>query len=215
MAGTLWCADALFAFAAAGAAGFHFHWGFGGRPQLGGQPNTGVQTNWFKNADSKPYPSVHAPWYGYLLFRLATAGASNGFSDATIVSSGGRGGGCQANVKVWGLVADGGALRVAVLNKDAYTPCNVLLSVDALYCGGAATVSRLMPGARGMDSKDGIRWRGQTYDNVANGVISGAAADDLVPTSKVEGGRCTVIVPMPVASAAVMEAQSSATLPLA
>ena len=69
MAGTLWCADALFAFANAGAEGFHFHWGFGGLPLKGGQPNTGVQTNFF-NITTKvasgepggPYPSVHAPW---------------------------------------------------------------------------------------------------------------------------------------------------------
>jgi hypothetical protein len=61
MAGTMWCADALFAFAQAGAVGFHFHWGFGGRPIYGGQPNTGVQTNFWPK-DDKPYPSVHAPW---------------------------------------------------------------------------------------------------------------------------------------------------------
>ena len=61
MAGTMWCVDALFAFARAGAEGFHFHWGFGGRPVHGGQPNTGVQTNFWPESLA-PYPSVHAPW---------------------------------------------------------------------------------------------------------------------------------------------------------
>jgi hypothetical protein len=63
MAGTLWCLDALFAFSRAGASGFHFHWGFGGRPVDGGQPNTGVQTNFYDDDPTKPYPSVHAPWW--------------------------------------------------------------------------------------------------------------------------------------------------------
>lgn len=69
MAGAIWCADALFAFANAGAEGFHFHWGFGGLPLKGGQANVGVQTN-FYNITTRvpsgevggPYPSVHAPW---------------------------------------------------------------------------------------------------------------------------------------------------------
>ncbi len=47
-AGAFWVADALFAFANAGAAGFHLHWGKGGDPQGDSQPNTGVQTNFEK-----------------------------------------------------------------------------------------------------------------------------------------------------------------------
>lgn len=45
LAGGLWVADALFAFANAGARGFHLHWGKGGTPSGDSQPNTGVQTN--------------------------------------------------------------------------------------------------------------------------------------------------------------------------
>ncbi|GBF97376.1 hypothetical protein Rsub_11023 [Raphidocelis subcapitata] len=210
MAGTVWCADALFAFAQAGASGFHFHWGFGGRPLLGGQPNTGVQTNfWEAGPDKgKPYPSVHAPWYGYLLFRHATAGAAGGYSDATLVSTTTRPGGCRANIKVWGLRPEGGGLRVAVLNKDMDTPCNVELTLDGDYCASEAAVSRLLPGAQGMASKDGITWRGRSYDGSPNGLLKGAPSEERVAPVPLAGadGRCTVTVPMPAASGAVVEA---------
>lgn len=49
MAGTLWVADALFAFANASAQAFHLHWGLGGLPYEGGSPNVGVQTNFDYN----------------------------------------------------------------------------------------------------------------------------------------------------------------------
>jgi hypothetical protein len=46
--GAFWVADALFAFANAGANGFHLHWGKGGDLNGDSQPNTGVQTNFEK-----------------------------------------------------------------------------------------------------------------------------------------------------------------------
>lgn len=52
MAGTLWVADALFAFAAGGARAFHLHWGHGGLPFQGGSPNVGVQTNFDYNVSA-------------------------------------------------------------------------------------------------------------------------------------------------------------------
>jgi len=204
MAGTMWCADALFAFAQAGAAGFHFHWGFGGRPIHGGQPNTGVQTNFFKDSNNKPYPSVHAPWYGYLLFRAATAGLDGGYSDATMVYSPTNPGACSANIKVWGLAADGGELRAALLNKDADASCNVALTLDAPYCGRPGALSRLLPGKQGLMSKDGISWRGQSYDGTANGVIQGEEVVEVVQSRPADGGKCTVIIPLPLASGAVL-----------
>jgi len=48
MTGAFWVADALFAFANAGARAFHLHWGKGGEPSGNSQPNTGVQTNFDK-----------------------------------------------------------------------------------------------------------------------------------------------------------------------
>jgi len=58
MAGTLWVADALFAFANAGARAFHLHWGHGGLPYQGGSPNVGVQTNFDYNVSVN---QVHQP----------------------------------------------------------------------------------------------------------------------------------------------------------
>jgi hypothetical protein len=45
MVGTFWTTDALFAFANAGALGFHLHWGRGGEPSGDNPPSVGVQTN--------------------------------------------------------------------------------------------------------------------------------------------------------------------------
>jgi hypothetical protein len=212
MAGALWCADALFAFAKAGATGFHFHWGFGGQPKIGGQPNTGVQTNFFNLTGPDgvykyggPYPSVHAPWYAYLLFRRATAGPKNGFSDARILNAASSSNDCKANMKTWSLLADDGSLRVAILNKDAYTPCNVVVNLEARYCSGPGELSRMMPGRRGMDSKSGVTWQNQTYDATENGVRMGGQVIERVAPKWGNDGKCQMTVPMPVASGAVLE----------
>jgi hypothetical protein len=212
MAGALWCADALFAFAKAGAVGFHFHWGFGGQPKIGGQPNTGVQTNFYNLTGPDgvykyggPYPSVHAPWYSYLLFRRATAGKSNGFSDARITNVINSPNDCKANMKVWSLLADDGSLRVAILNKDAWTPCNVVVNLEARYCSGQGELSRMMPGRRGMDSKSGVTWQNQTYDATDKGQrVNGQIVERVTPKWG-NNGKCQMTVPMPVASGAVLE----------
>eukprot|EP00882_Tetradesmus_deserticola_P029007 GHRQ01032382.1.p1 GENE.GHRQ01032382.1~~GHRQ01032382.1.p1 ORF type:complete len:168 (-),score=31.09 GHRQ01032382.1:140-643(-) len=53
-AATMWQLDALPEFAKAGAGGFHCHWGIGGAPDgTMGQPNTGVQTNFFYRVGDK------------------------------------------------------------------------------------------------------------------------------------------------------------------
>jgi len=46
----------------------------GGDPLNGGPAYVGVQTNYRNGNENDPYPSVHAPWYGYLLFNEATKG---------------------------------------------------------------------------------------------------------------------------------------------
>jgi hypothetical protein len=172
-----------------------------------------VQTNFF-NITTKvpsgevggPYPSVHAPWYAYLLFREATAGADGGFSDTWLAKTDVSAGECRANMKVWTLIADDGELRAAILNKDADTPCNVVLNLDGKWCGGPAEVKRLMPGALGMQSKAGITWRGQTYDQTENGYRRGDVAwEKAYPAAGKNGGGCTVGIAMPPASGAVVE----------
>jgi hypothetical protein len=206
----LWCADALFAFSKAGAVGFHFHWGFGGRPIHGGQPNTGVQTNFYDDDPARPYPSVHAPWYAYLLFRTATADRSGGFSDTVHVKTATKMNGCKANLKVWSLVADSGDLRVAVLNKDAKIGCNVEITVDPEYCGPVGNLSRLMPGWGGMDSKVGILWRNMSYESTNNGLPTGIPVDYPITSVPLKGnsGKCKFTFAMTIASGAVLQVRS-------
>jgi hypothetical protein len=111
-------------------------------------------------------------------------------------------------MKVWALLAEGGGLRVAVLNKDIDAACDVELTLDGDYCASEATVSRLLPGGKGMASKDGITWRGRSYDGGADGLLKGAPSDERVTPAPLggAGGRCTVRLPMPAASGAVLEA---------
>jgi hypothetical protein len=53
-----------------------------------------------------PYPSVHAPWYGYLFWTIATAGGYGKAVDTTFVGANvERWDKCAANIKVgWLLV---------------------------------------------------------------------------------------------------------------
>lgn len=180
--GALWSADLALAFANAGASGFHVHWGFGGAPIVGGAPNVGVQTNFFDDDPKRPYPSVHAPFYGALFFVAATGGpevspqelAKTRFAAVYPLPPAAVGGnGCDANLKTWALVDGRGVLRVAAINKEEKLSCNLQLRIGSLNWG-RATVSRLMPGVDGLKSKGGITWAGQTYDGSTDGNIRGA-----------------------------------------
>jgi hypothetical protein len=203
MAGALWCADALFAFAQAGASGFHFHWGFGGVPKEGGPPNVGVQTN-FNETNGMPYPSPHIPWFGYLLFIDSTSPSRTQKVDATFVNVSPRqGASCKGNVKMWGLLADSGELRVVMMNKDKDEDCNMQAMVPNAYCN-TANMWRLMPGKQGMYSMGGVTWRGQQYRN-PNGILDGAVQTFQVKPERVAGGDCMLDVAMPAASAAVLK----------
>lgn len=56
LVGALWVLDSLCEFAVAGATGFHLHWGSGGWPDgTRGQPNTGIQTNFYWDYDGQKY----------------------------------------------------------------------------------------------------------------------------------------------------------------
>jgi hypothetical protein len=95
-AAALWTADAAFEFAAAGAAGINMHWGVGGKFGHGGPSYTGVQTNFRLGNPALPYPCVHPPWYGYLLFQEATRGSGVRF----LAARRGNGSTCGDEVKV-------------------------------------------------------------------------------------------------------------------
>eukprot|EP00775_Hariotina_reticulata_P002235 gene2235-2547_t len=176
MAGTLWVMDSLFAFSKAGARAFHLHWGVGGAPGKDalsgtlGQPNTGVQTNFhFHTGKPVAWPSVHAPWYAYLFYIIATAGDYNKPADTTFVDNAWEGnGGCTANMKLWGLKTKSGDVRAAVINKDGGKDCNIDLAIPDWACNSTGTLIRLLPGKLGINSKGGgmTIW-GQTYENAA------------------------------------------------
>ena len=207
MVGALWCADALFAFAQAGASGFHFHWGFGGLPKEGGQPNTGVQTNFDKF--KMPYPSVHAPWFGYLLFVDATAGDKDSKVDTTFVKATFNQGTCKGNVKVWGLLANNGEMRVVYLNKDVDAMCNMKVALPKAYCA-AGQLERLLPGTLGMRSLAGITWKGQQYTD-GSGQIKGQVVVSKVDPDREKDGSCSFTIPMPAASGAVLKVKKVVT----
>jgi hypothetical protein len=205
MVGTLWCADALFAFANAGATGFHFHWGFGGLPKAGGQPNTGVQTNFDKFR--VPYPSVHAPWFGYLLFVDATAGDKDSKVDTTFVQVTSNQGTCKGNVKVWGLQSSSEEVRVVLLNKDVDIMCNMQVKLPKAYCA-VGLLDRLLPGSLGMRSVIGVTWRGQQYTD-GSGQIKGQVMVGKVDPEREKDGSCSFNIPMPAASGAVLKVKKA------
>lgn len=232
--GGLWVADALFAFARAGAKGFHLHWGIGGHPTGDlGQPNTGVQTNFYykyKNATYEfkqlqalrvdasklekpvPWPSVHAPWYGYLFWTIAAAGKYNSKSDATFVNTKVEDKGkCGANMKVWALRADNGDLRIALINKDDAINCNMKLWIDDKRFCRTASISKLLPGQAGIKSKGNITWQGQTYENAGfTGKIQGSTVVMQIESKQYpKVGKCGFEVPVPASSAALLVAKKA------
>lgn len=219
--GALWAADLALAFANAGAVGFHVHWGFGGAPVVGGAPNVGVQTNFFDDDPMRPYPSVHAPFYGALFFVGATGGpdvspqdlAKTRFVSVYPLPPAAVGGqGCDANLKTWALLDGRGVLRVAAINKEEKLSCNLQLRLGSVDWG-KATVSRLMPGVDGLRSKGGITWAGQTYDGSTDGRIRGQRETQTVAPVKMPADAVgmkfapglSYTVAMPALTAAVIE----------
>lgn len=210
--GALWNVDALLAFANAGASGFHFHWGYGGSPDGGGQPNVGVQTNFY--ADGKPWPSVHAPWFGYLLYVAATAGNHKKQADTTMLNITTNQGSCTANMKTYALLTNSGSMRIVVLNKADKKDCNAAIQVSPKFCT-RAILSRMMPGYTGMLSKgEGVTWRGQNYYMNEDGRLGGNVTTYVVKPTRMAGaksGPCLFSFSMPGPSGALLEIQAPAT----
>lgn len=63
----------------------------------------------------------------------------------------------------------------------------------------------MMPGALGMDSKAGITWKGQTYDQTDNGLRRGDVKVEAVFSAAKGSGKCSYSLAMPPASGAVLE----------
>lgn len=116
--------------------------------------------------------------------------------------------------QLWALKAGDTTLRLAVINKDTKRTCNVKIMIpDApQFCtmGQPAELSRLLPGSQGIDSKGGLSWQGQHYDD-----SSVALAGQLVDEKQVatvwatqDADGCAYVVGMPKASAALLVVQS-------
>lgn len=204
--------------------------GIGGDPSGRGQPNTGIFTV-FDPDTRQPYPSVHTPWLGHLLFLGATCqgGATPAARAAGVSAACSRAapsamrfaevvlntqGGCSANMKVWALTdTSSGQLRVVVLNKDGAMPCNVALGLPAAPAPapagawGSAAVYQLLPGKAGLLSSinTGALWQGVTYYGSRNAMPSSdVLRAQRVTAERAASGGSVFTVAMPAASAALL-----------
>eukprot|EP00882_Tetradesmus_deserticola_P033502 GHRQ01038275.1.p1 GENE.GHRQ01038275.1~~GHRQ01038275.1.p1 ORF type:complete len:228 (+),score=62.39 GHRQ01038275.1:174-857(+) len=223
----MWQLDALPEFAKAGAGGFHCHWGIGGAPDgTMGQPNTGVQTNFFYRVGDKrleykelkrqgvspaslaapvAWPSIHAPWYAYLAWTTFAHGDYSKLADTTFVGAKMDDKKfCKANIKIHAVLADSGDLRILLLNKDAQRNCNARVKVPSRYCKSSA-LTWLLPGPKGIQCKGGITWQGQSYDGAGHdGQIQGQKQVQWVQKRTFQDGRCGFEIPMPAVTAALI-----------
>lgn len=113
-------------------------------------------------------------------------------------------------LQLWALKAGEGTLRLAILNKDSNKNCNIkILIPDASHMckeGQKAELSRLLPGPEGMNSKTGLSWQGQHYDDAsvaANGKLVGTKQTATVTATK-DGDSCVWVVGMPKTSGALL-----------
>lgn len=108
-------------------------------------------------------------------------------------------------MQVYALKADGGDVRIALINKDVDKPCNIDVRVDAKFCSNKATLSRMLPGSKGIFSKGGISWMGQTYENAGfEGKLQGQVEQAIVRPQLSAGKPCSYNIGLPAASAALL-----------
>jgi hypothetical protein len=108
-------------------------------------------------------------------------------------------------VQVYALKSDSGDVRIALINKDVDKPCNVDVRVDAKFCSNKATLSRMLPGSRGIFTKGGITWMGQTYENSGlTGKLQGHVEQVAVRPQLFAGKPCSYNIGLPAASAALL-----------
>lgn len=225
----LWTADVALEFARAGALGVHMHWGVGGDPLNGGPAYVGVQTNYMKDDPSRTWPSVHAPWYGYLLYNEATKGTNVRFTYNERLP----GSNCASSVKVWSLIgsnakgAGGGGgsaddgdgvaagevaenampdltMRVVIINKSQARGCNVELRLPKESARTHAELHWLKNDG-GVGSVWGVTWRGQTYQGTMDGRMVGERdIQNLRPSPSAPGDGPTFKVPVPPGQAVLL-----------
>ncbi len=96
-----------------------------------------------------------------------------------------------------------GQLRIAALNKDTTTSCNVAISLSAASCStykaAPAVVSQLLSGSLGIMEKASVSFAGQTYTGTLDGALAGSKY-----TQKLAQGSCSYSLPLPAATAALL-----------
>lgn len=210
-AAALWTAQVAFEFALAGAVGVNFHWGDGG---LYSSPESepayiGV-ANGFANGDpNQPYPSVRPPFYGYVLFSRATGmnGQAVALNLPEAQSGGPFGPDCGNGVRMYGfLLPATSEISITILNKTNRTDCTISLSLNGKFPDG--TITRLLPGPKGLASVEGITWGGATFDGSRDGRLRGNPSSEVAAAQfydpEVGNMTTTFFVRVPRSSAALL-----------
>jgi len=210
-AAALWSAQIAFEFARAGASGINFHWGNGGLFSApGAEPAyIGVSTRFADKDPNRPYPVVRAPFYGYLLFSRATGnnGQAISLNVPPPVQSGPFGPDCSNAVNTYTfLLPATSEISLTVINKSNTTNCTMAISLNGKHPDG--TLTRLLPGPKGLNSTSGITWGGATYEGSTDGRLRGNPSSEMVPGQffdpEVGNMTTTYYIAIPRASAALL-----------
>jgi hypothetical protein len=191
MASALWALDTLFNVAVIGVKRWAFH----------GMPRGAYSTIVYP--DETAATQVSPLYYGILAFAQMTANSSSVVRVNTLFSS-------NAAIKAWAVV-DGTTkfVRTVVIHKDpsaGLSPANISIKLADGLRGGAATLTRLLPGSDGLFSKwdSGITLGGLTWSSSSDGEPTGEPVSENV-TPEADGSYKFLLPPY---SAAFLEIQS-------
>lgn len=177
------------------------------------QASIGVERWNFHGSQGNPYAAIMYPdttndtprvlplYYGLWAFSAATANHSV-LHKVQLTTT-------NPFVKAYAVRADdgNGAWRVVLLHKDpsSTSPASATVTIvppSGVTLTGAATLSRLAPGPRGINATadDAITWQGQTLFGSPDGSPQGPVSTESVP----QGSDGSYVVTLPRASAAVL-----------
>jgi len=168
----LWALDYACSMANAGVDGLYFHASTTAfySPILFTLAGTGADTTYT--------PNVQAEYYGLLVFSKLIANSAR-FLPVTMTTPG--------NVKVWAVIDNTGAVRVAILNKEESGSYTFTIDLPKTANG---SLQRLT--GPSVASKKGISFAGQTFDATLDGnPVGTTVTETVVPVA----GKYSVTVP--------------------
>ncbi len=177
----LWAIDSMFEYVNIGVAGVN--WQVGSDPS---NPYNPFSITAKQTADVASYTTTVNPLYYGLLFFQAATGNKCHLLPVTLNT--------HANLKAWATIDNSGVIRLVLINKDENESGSVNIALGAY---GHARIFRLT--APNYQSKTGISFAGQTFDDSNDGFIHGNQAVEDIDTT---GGSFSIS--MPVISAALM-----------